>query len=265
MDIRKLKEELPKSFILTRKNDGLEYIAGYQVIDQANSIFGFGNWGYRLTRYPELHESKDVSGIFYYFTCAVETWVKDGASEIRREDVGYAEVTSTKIYDVKDQNQRPTGEKRGGRPQFEVAFKGCVTDAMKRALRAWGNQFGNSLYDREDKLPTMEKESIGVDAQKELSTYVQQIMDCQTVEQVEEVLNDLVQIAIQDEWTASQKEYIKGISERVKKGIKIREQRKSNNSPQEAKSGASEVVAQKGSIPMPLPIRSERSATVTGK
>ena len=28
----------------------------------------------------------------------------------------------------------------------ETAFKGCVTDALKRALRGYGEQFGNGLY-----------------------------------------------------------------------------------------------------------------------
>ena len=28
----------------------------------------------------------------------------------------------------------------------ETAFKGCVTDALKRALRGYGDQFGNGLY-----------------------------------------------------------------------------------------------------------------------
>ena len=28
----------------------------------------------------------------------------------------------------------------------ETAFKGCVTDALKRALRGYGEQFGNALY-----------------------------------------------------------------------------------------------------------------------
>ena len=28
----------------------------------------------------------------------------------------------------------------------ETAFKGAVTDALKRALRGYGDQFGNSLY-----------------------------------------------------------------------------------------------------------------------
>ncbi len=30
----------------------------------------------------------------------------------------------------------------------EAAYKGAVTDAMKRALRHFGDQFGNRLYDR---------------------------------------------------------------------------------------------------------------------
>jgi len=32
---------------------------------------------------------------------------------------------------------------------IEIGYKGAVTDAMKRAFRTFGNQFGNCLYDKE--------------------------------------------------------------------------------------------------------------------
>jgi hypothetical protein len=36
----------------------------------------------------------------------------------------------------------------------EAAYKGAVTDALKRALRHFGNQFGNGLYDRRNAVDT---------------------------------------------------------------------------------------------------------------
>jgi len=37
----------------------------------------------------------------------------------------------------------------------EAAYKGAVTDALKRALRHFGDQFGNRLYDRRNGLDAM--------------------------------------------------------------------------------------------------------------
>ena len=38
----------------------------------------------------------------------------------------------------------------GGSPEaLETAIKGAVSDALKRAMRHFGKQFGNSLYDKE--------------------------------------------------------------------------------------------------------------------
>ena len=45
--IDKLEEPLDPSLVATRW-DGAKYLEGYVVIEQANRIFGLGNWGYRV-------------------------------------------------------------------------------------------------------------------------------------------------------------------------------------------------------------------------
>jgi hypothetical protein len=54
---------------------------------------------------------------------------------VNREDVGHGIAAGTSSEAI------------------EMARKGAVTDALKRALRSFGNQFGNSLYDKDHAKP----------------------------------------------------------------------------------------------------------------
>lgn len=210
----KLQEPLDPGFVIKRA-DGMDYIAGYVAIEQANRIFGFHNWGYTITQQPIITKETDSTDKpYWYCTCTVKTWVKvpETQNQIEREDVGFGEVTFTKEFTDKK------GVKHGSRPQIEVAYKGAVTDALKRALRGWGNQFGNSLYDREDKLSKIQ-ETLSTAEEVGLSKYVQELLSCKTLEEVEKTLDKLVQIATQDNWNKAQLEYIKNMAEKVKSGL----------------------------------------------
>ncbi len=114
-----------------RAGRSYSYIEGHSAIDQANRIFGYGGWGYELVGEVALREVEntdkrtgEVQSIRVY--CAKVRVNVPGA--LPRTDVGFHAV-------VED-----TAE------GHETAYKGAVTDGMKRALRSFGDQFGNSLY-----------------------------------------------------------------------------------------------------------------------
>jgi DNA repair and recombination protein RAD52 len=108
-----------------------DYIEGHTAIDQANRIFGFGGWGYELVG--------DVS-----------------LRHIEKTDPDTGEVTRTAAYSAVVRVTVPGAPSRtdvGFQPvadespeHHETAFKGAVTDALKRALRSFGDRFGNGLY-----------------------------------------------------------------------------------------------------------------------
>ena len=130
----KLAQPLDPSLVSQRKGRGnrnFSYVEGRTVIDQANRIFGFGGWGHELVGDVTLREldqvntqTGEVKRIRAY-SATVKVTVP-GAPP--RTDVGFQPVSDE------------TAEGN------ETAFKGAVTDALKRAMRTFGPQFGNSLY-----------------------------------------------------------------------------------------------------------------------
>ena len=130
----KLAQPLDASLVSQRKGRGnrnFSYVEGRTVIDQANRIFGFGGWGHELVSDVTLMEldqvntqTGEVKRIRAY-SATVKVTVP-GAPP--RTDVGFQPVSDE------------TAE------GHETAFKGAVTDALKRAMRTFGPQFGNSLY-----------------------------------------------------------------------------------------------------------------------
>lgn len=131
-----LSAELAEEMIHTRRKQGIElrYIEGHAAIEAANRIFGYAEWSYRMTglRYEQ--------GV-WVATVAV-TVEHAGGTPVEREDVGVG------IAAV------PRDEASAGviasPDATETAIKGAVTDALKRALRTFGNAFGNSLYEKPD-------------------------------------------------------------------------------------------------------------------
>ena len=130
----KLAQPLDANLVSQRKGRGnrsFSYVEGRTVIDQANRIFGFGGWGHEVVGDVTLREldqvntqTGEVKRIRAY-SATVKVTVP-GAPP--RTDVGFQPVSDE------------TAE------GHETAFKGCVTDGLKRALRTFGPQFGNALY-----------------------------------------------------------------------------------------------------------------------
>ena len=107
------------------------YIEGHTAITEANSVFGFGGWGFELVENVTLRTIETVDGetgevkTVSVYTAPVRVTVP-GAPP--RTDIGFHAVTD---------------ETADG---HETAIKGAVTDGMKRALRSFGDRFGNGLY-----------------------------------------------------------------------------------------------------------------------
>ena len=132
--IEKLGQPLDPGLVSQRRgraNRTYSYVEGRTAIDQANRIFGHGGWGYDLAGEVTLREIEgtdqqtgEVKRARAY--CATVRVSVGGAPS--RTDVGFHAVAEE------------TAE------GHDTAYKGAVTDALKRALRSFGDQFGNSLY-----------------------------------------------------------------------------------------------------------------------
>lgn len=117
--------------IVEQNRDGFLHLEGYVAIDQANEIFGFDGWSYEVTDIGQ--QTSERGDILFYADVRVSVFFGDRL--ITRQDTGTQPVAS-----------KP-GESSA--KTMENARKAAVTDALKRALRSFGNQFGNSLYDKD--------------------------------------------------------------------------------------------------------------------
>ncbi|MCK5602092.1 RAD52 family DNA repair protein [Candidatus Pacearchaeota archaeon] len=128
--IKILGEKLKKEHVSQRKQGGrnLDYIESHHAIREANRAFGFDGWNYEIEELKMVSEEKNnndnhVIGYFAIVTVAV--------NGIIREDVGFGSGISKNLADA-----------------HEGATKEAVSDAMKRALRTFGDIFGLALYDK---------------------------------------------------------------------------------------------------------------------
>ena len=129
-----LAQPLDPALVSQRKGRAgrtFSYIEGHVAISEANKVFGFGGWGFELVENVTLRRIETVDTqtgemkVTNAYTAPVRVTVP-GAPP--RTDVGFHAVT----------DETPDGH--------ETAIKGAVTDGMKRALRSFGDRFGNGLY-----------------------------------------------------------------------------------------------------------------------
>ncbi|MGJ0495381.1 Rad52/Rad22 family DNA repair protein, partial [Aliarcobacter cryaerophilus] len=113
------------------------------VIETANKIFGFGNWSYSISKLEQVSQEQNQNQnhvICYKAIVQVLIHSENHSQELSREDVGFG-----------------TGVAKTQADAHEGASKEAVTDALKRAMRSFGNQFGNSLYDKSRLIRTNEQ------------------------------------------------------------------------------------------------------------
>ena len=125
-----LEEHTPLDYVSTRPGGGgaLRYIEGNMVIQIANSIFGYSGWKTKVKNQNIVVDeyNKDKKNYLIGSTALVKVKLVNGGSH---EDTGFGKGI--------DKNKAIAAER---------AFKSAVTDGIKRALRQFGNLFGNSLY-----------------------------------------------------------------------------------------------------------------------
>jgi len=117
LDMNNVKKREGKRNKQTGKKLYFDYISGEHAISEANRIFGFDGWSCETV----------------HMEC------------VKEQPITY-------IARVRIRAGGVTREGWGGGDSFdhEMAVKGAETDAIKRALRTFGNQFGLPLYDKEE-------------------------------------------------------------------------------------------------------------------
>ena len=131
-----LNEELNSNRIKTREkgNINLSYIEGFDVIDTANKVFGFGNWSYSISKLDQVSQELNQNQnnvVCYKAVVQIQIHNTNHTLDVNRQDVGFGTGVAKSLAD-----------------SHENAAKEAVTDAIKRCFRSFGNQFGNSLYDK---------------------------------------------------------------------------------------------------------------------
>jgi len=130
-----LAYELDSSRIKSRSkgNITLSYLEGFDIIETANRIFGYGNWDYSTKLELVSQEQNQNQNNVICYRALVNVVVHDLSHSklVSREDVGFGTGIAKTLADA-----------------HEGGAKEAVTDAIKRTLRSFGNQFGNSLYSK---------------------------------------------------------------------------------------------------------------------
>lgn len=115
-----------------------EYVDGYHVITEANRIFGHDGWSYEITRLDQtsgqIYELKGRDGPYEQYRCSFMCTVRVEVGGVTREGAAVG------MGNGKPEN---TGD------VIESAVKEAETDALKRALRSFGNTFGLALYEKD--------------------------------------------------------------------------------------------------------------------
>ena len=128
--IKILEEKLSTSHISKRSkgSTSLSYIESHHAIREANRAFGFDGWSYDIVDLVRVSEEKNANGNHVIgYTARVRVRVGDTS----REDVGFGSGIAKMQADA-----------------HEGATKEAISDAMKRALRTFGDIFGLALYDK---------------------------------------------------------------------------------------------------------------------
>ncbi|GME53438.1 Pheromone processing carboxypeptidase kex1 protein [Neofusicoccum parvum] len=130
----RLDKQLGPEFISSRKGPSgrtLYYLPAEKAINLANEVFGFNGWSssIRDTTIDFIDQSQSSGKVSLGLSVIIRVTLKDGSYH---EDIGYGHIENC----------------TGKAAAFEKAKKEAATDALKRALRTFGNVLGNCLYDK---------------------------------------------------------------------------------------------------------------------
>lgn len=140
-----------------------EYVDALHVIREANRIFGEGGWSYDVTRLQMVSgqtvELKGDNGPYEQYRVGYLCSVKVSVGGVSREGVAVGSGMGSPLS-LADHH--------------ESAAKEAESDALKRALRSFGNTFGLALYEKDKSA-----REVGYTAtQQEIETAMDAIQAC---------------------------------------------------------------------------------------
>ena len=130
----RLEKQLGPEYISSRSGPSgqkVHYITAEKCIALANDVFGFNGWssGIQNIQVDFVEENPQTLKVSLGLSVIVRVTLRDGTYH---EDIGYGHIENCK----------------GKAAAFEKAKKEGTTDALKRALRNFGNVLGNCIYDK---------------------------------------------------------------------------------------------------------------------
>ncbi|KAI0967386.1 hypothetical protein F4678DRAFT_475334 [Xylaria arbuscula] len=142
----RLEKQLGPEYLSSRSGPSgqkVHYIAAEKCIALANEVFGFNGWSSSIQNIQVdfVDENPQTLKISLGLSVIVRVTLRDGTFH---EDIGYGHIENCK----------------GKAAAFEKAKKEGTTDALKRALRNFGNVLGNCIYDK-DYLSKVTKIKVG--------------------------------------------------------------------------------------------------------
>ncbi|KAI1340396.1 hypothetical protein F5Y15DRAFT_415285 [Xylariaceae sp. FL0016] len=131
----RLEKQLGPEYLSSRAGPSgakVHYIAAEKCIALANEVFGFNGWSSSIQNIQVdfVDEHPQTLRISLGLSVIVRVTLRDGTYH---EDIGYGHIENAK----------------GKAAAFEKAKKEGTTDALKRALRNFGNVLGNCIYDKD--------------------------------------------------------------------------------------------------------------------
>ncbi len=150
-----LRQPLDMSRVKRRQAPGLgsvPYLEGFDVIDRANAIFGFA-WSFDLISEPLIARwHKKI--LVWNQQERRKVPVTDANGNFQTEEVGLVYITGKVTVELNGRLYTHSDLGRciftGDTPEaLDMALAGSATDCLKRCFRQLGEQFGNSLYDKE--------------------------------------------------------------------------------------------------------------------
>jgi DNA repair and recombination protein RAD52 len=131
----RLEKQLGPEYISARAGPSgqkVHYIAAEKCIQLANEVFGFNGWSSEIKdiSLDFLDEIPQTSRFNIGISVIIRVTLRDGTFH---EDIGYGNIDNCK----------------GKAAAFEKAKKEATTDALKRALKNFGNVLGNCIYDKD--------------------------------------------------------------------------------------------------------------------
>ena len=131
----RLEKQLGPEYLSSRAGPSgqkVHYISSEKCIQLANEVFAFNGWSSSIQNIQVdfVDEHPQTLKINMGISVIMRVTLRDGTFH---EDLGYGHIENCK----------------GKAAAFEKAKKEATTDALKRALRQFGNVLGNCIYDKQ--------------------------------------------------------------------------------------------------------------------